>query len=121
MPVREQVRAPGGGTLGCCAGVERCRGPFIKGVLPRASIPAAQQSSRPHPPPTTTTRWAEAKAAGKAPPVVLAATHVRALDYVTLAELREHAVDAQEAEAEAAAAKDGGQGECGSGEGPASS
>lgn len=63
-------------------------------------------------------RWAEAKAAGKAPPVVLAATHIRTLDYVSLAELKEHAVDTEEAEAEAAAAKQGGAaGECSSAEG----
>ncbi|KAI8463998.1 MAG: hypothetical protein J3K34DRAFT_526568 [Monoraphidium minutum] len=62
-------------------------------------------------------RWAEAKAAGKAPPVVLAASHVRALDYVDLADLMEAAVDADEAAAEAAAAKEGrgaggGEGQC---------
>jgi hypothetical protein len=40
-------------------------------------------------------RWREAFVAGVAPPVVLAATHERALDVVTLAELSRHAVDAQ--------------------------
>ncbi|MEM7341487.1 MAG: DUF2237 domain-containing protein [Actinomycetota bacterium] len=39
-------------------------------------------------------RWAEALAAGVAPPVVLAATHAAALEYVTLDDLRAHAVDA---------------------------
>lgn len=39
-------------------------------------------------------RWAEALAAGVAPPVVLAATHAAAVEYVTLDELRAHAVDA---------------------------
>jgi uncharacterized protein (DUF2237 family) len=38
-------------------------------------------------------RWAEALAAGKAPRVVLEATHETALEYVTLAELKRHAVD----------------------------
>ncbi|MFN7750889.1 MAG: DUF2237 family protein [Pseudomonadota bacterium] len=38
-------------------------------------------------------RWKEALAAGKAPPVVLAATHRAALAVVTLEELRAHAVD----------------------------
>jgi uncharacterized protein (DUF2237 family) len=38
-------------------------------------------------------RWAEALAAGKAPRVVLEATHETALQYVTLAELKRHAVD----------------------------
>jgi uncharacterized protein (DUF2237 family) len=38
-------------------------------------------------------RWWQAYEAGVAPPVVLAATHVRALDVVPLDALREHAVD----------------------------
>ena len=33
-------------------------------------------------------RWKEALAAGVAPPVVLASTHARALDFVTLAQLQ---------------------------------
>lgn len=37
--------------------------------------------------------------------MVLAATHARALDYVSLGDLREHAVDADEADAEAAEAR----------------
>ena len=36
-------------------------------------------------------RWAEAQAAGVAPPVVLAATHARTLEWVDLADLRTHA------------------------------
>ena len=36
-------------------------------------------------------RWAEALAAGVAPPVVLEATHARTLDWVDLADLRRHA------------------------------
>ena len=36
-------------------------------------------------------RWKEALEAGVAPPVVLECTHARALDYVTLAQLRAHA------------------------------
>jgi uncharacterized protein (DUF2237 family) len=38
-------------------------------------------------------RWFEAYEAGVAAPVVLAATHVRALDVIPLEALREHAVD----------------------------
>jgi len=38
-------------------------------------------------------RWWQAYEAGVAPPVVLAATHARALDVVPLDALREHAVD----------------------------
>lgn len=40
-------------------------------------------------------RWREALEAGVAPPVVLAATHERALDVVTLEQLARHAVDRQ--------------------------
>jgi uncharacterized protein (DUF2237 family) len=39
------------------------------------------------------TRWREALRAGVAPPVVLAATHERALDVVSLADLRAHALE----------------------------
>lgn len=38
-------------------------------------------------------RWQEAFEAGVAPPVVLAATHARALEVVDLEALRQHAVD----------------------------
>ena len=38
-------------------------------------------------------RWKEARAAGVAPPVVLASTHERVLEYLELADLVEHALD----------------------------
>ncbi len=38
-------------------------------------------------------RWKEALEAGVAPPVVLAATHISALEFVSLEELTEHALD----------------------------
>ncbi len=38
-------------------------------------------------------RWREALVAGTAPPVVLAATHERALDYVSMDDLKRHALD----------------------------
>jgi uncharacterized protein (DUF2237 family) len=38
-------------------------------------------------------RWREALEAGMAPRVVLAATHERALDYVSLENLKRHALD----------------------------
>lgn len=38
-------------------------------------------------------RWKEALDAGVAPPVVLASTHIKALEFVTLAELQAHALD----------------------------
>lgn len=40
-------------------------------------------------------RWKEAYDAGDAPPVVLEATHISTLEFVNLADLREHAVDAE--------------------------
>ena len=39
------------------------------------------------------TRWAEAFKAGMAPPVILAATHISALEFVDLDDLKQHAVD----------------------------
>jgi uncharacterized protein (DUF2237 family) len=38
-------------------------------------------------------RWQEALEAGVAPPVVLAATHVSALEFVSLDDLKRHALD----------------------------
>ncbi|MFQ3615308.1 MAG: DUF2237 domain-containing protein [Cyanobacteriota bacterium] len=38
-------------------------------------------------------RWKEALDAGVAPPVILAATHASALEYVSMAELEQHALD----------------------------
>lgn len=43
------------------------------------------------------TRWKEALEAGMAPPVVLAATHLSALEFVSLEELRAHGEDIREA------------------------
>lgn len=40
------------------------------------------------------TRWKEAFEAGAAPPVVLASTHISTLEFVSLEELMEHAIDA---------------------------
>ncbi|MAT05506.1 MAG: hypothetical protein CL424_10740 [Acidimicrobiaceae bacterium] len=40
-------------------------------------------------------RWAEALAAGRACPVVLEATHVSALEYVDLDDLKRHAIAAE--------------------------
>ena len=42
------------------------------------------------------TRWKQALEAGVAPPVVLAATHVSALEFVSLSELQDCAVDRPE-------------------------
>jgi hypothetical protein len=38
-------------------------------------------------------RWKEALDKGMAPPVVLAATHPSALEYVSMDELKQHAID----------------------------
>ena len=40
------------------------------------------------------TRWQQAFEAGMAPPVVLAATHMSALEFVSLEDLQAHAIDA---------------------------
>lgn len=40
-------------------------------------------------------RWKEALDAGMAPPVVLEATHISALEFINLSDLRDHAVDAE--------------------------
>ena len=42
-------------------------------------------------------RWREAFAAGVAPPVHLAATHISTLEFVDLADLKQHAIRADEA------------------------
>ncbi|RYD76714.1 MAG: DUF2237 domain-containing protein [Verrucomicrobiaceae bacterium] len=41
-------------------------------------------------------RWQEALEEGMAPPVFLAATHISALEFVTLEELQEHAADGED-------------------------
>jgi uncharacterized protein len=42
-------------------------------------------------------RWTEALEAGAAPPIVLEATHISMLEFATLEQLQEHAVDAEKA------------------------
>lgn len=48
-------------------------------------------------------RWQEALEANMAPPVHLAATHERALDYVSLEDLKAHAIDGDSATDESSA------------------
>jgi uncharacterized protein (DUF2237 family) len=43
-------------------------------------------------------RWKEAFDAGVAPPVVLESTHIKALDFVTLAQLQAHAIGSSAAQ-----------------------
>ncbi|MBD0362154.1 MAG: DUF2237 family protein, partial [Coleofasciculus sp. C3-bin4] len=38
-------------------------------------------------------RWKEALDAGVAPPLILSATHASAVEYVSMAELKQHALD----------------------------
>ena len=40
-------------------------------------------------------RWQEALVAGVAPPVVLASTHISALEFIDLDDLEDHAIDAR--------------------------
>ncbi|HEY9696162.1 MAG TPA: DUF2237 domain-containing protein [Trichocoleus sp.] len=40
-------------------------------------------------------RWKEALDAGAAPPIVLSSTHASALEYVSLAELKQYAIDGE--------------------------
>lgn len=47
-------------------------------------------------------RWKEAYDAGVAPPIFLACTHAKALEYVTLDQLKQHAVDLEQCAAGAA-------------------
>jgi uncharacterized protein len=41
-------------------------------------------------------RWQEALEAGVAPPVLLSATHMAALEFVSLSDLKQHALDTEE-------------------------
>jgi hypothetical protein len=41
-------------------------------------------------------RWQEALEAGVAPPVLLSATHMASLEFVSLSDLKQHALDAEE-------------------------
>lgn len=43
-------------------------------------------------------RWQEAYEAGLAPPVLLRSTHISAIEFVSLAALKEHAIDDEEDE-----------------------
>lgn len=62
----------------------------LRGAVPQYGFPGVSPGDRWC---VCAARWRQAYDAGVAPPVVLAATHARALEEVPLDALREHAVD----------------------------
>eukprot|EP00178_Gracilaria_changii_P023733 TRINITY_DN71737_c0_g1_i1.p2 TRINITY_DN71737_c0_g1~~TRINITY_DN71737_c0_g1_i1.p2 ORF type:complete len:180 (+),score=27.13 TRINITY_DN71737_c0_g1_i1:177-716(+) len=69
----------------------RARGNDLMSAAPQFGFPGLKHGDRWC---LCVSRWKEALEAGVAPPVVLAATHERALSVVTIEQLRAHAVDA---------------------------
>ncbi|SDK11494.1 hypothetical protein SAMN04487820_104306 [Actinopolyspora mzabensis] len=69
---------------------QRESGNDLTAALPQFGFPGLQAGDRWC---VCASRWLEAHQAGVAPPVVLAATHERALEVVSLDVLREHGVD----------------------------
>jgi hypothetical protein len=68
----------------------RARGNDLSTPVPEAGFPGLAPGDRWC---LCARRWAEAAAAGVAPPVILGATHERALDEVSLEDLKKHALD----------------------------
>jgi len=68
----------------------RTRGNDLTTPVPEASFPGLRPGDRWC---LCAARWREALEAGAAPPVVLSATHARALEIVSLAHLKRHALD----------------------------
>jgi uncharacterized protein (DUF2237 family) len=68
----------------------RARGNDLTTPVPEASFPGLQPGDRWC---LCAARWREALDAGAAPPVVLSATHARALEIVSLEDLKRHALD----------------------------
>lgn len=68
----------------------KSRGNDLSTPLPAFGFPGLQPGDRWC---LCAARWREALDAGMAPKVVLAATHERALEYVTLEDLKRHALD----------------------------
>ena len=75
----------------------RSRGNDLATPVPEAGFPGLKPGDRWC---LCAARWQEALEAGVAPPVVLAATHMSALEFVGLDDLMRHALDRPEAEAE---------------------
>jgi uncharacterized protein len=70
--------------------VSRARGNDLTTPVPAAGFPGLRPGDRWC---LCASRWREALALGVAPPVVLSATHARALEVVSLDELVAHAID----------------------------
>jgi uncharacterized protein len=70
--------------------VSRQRGNDLSTPMPEAGFPGLRPGDRWC---LCAARWKEALALGVAPPVVLASTHLRALDIVELKDLVAHAID----------------------------
>jgi hypothetical protein len=68
----------------------RARGNDLTTPVPEAQFPGLQPGDRWC---LCAARWREALEAGAAPPVVLGATHARALELVSLEDLKRHAID----------------------------
>lgn len=68
----------------------RSRGNDLTTPVPAAQFPGLRPGDRWC---LCASRWREALEAGAAPPVVLSATHARALEIVSLADLKRHALD----------------------------
>lgn len=66
------------------------RGNDLRAPLPEAGFPGLKPGDRWC---LCATRWQEARRAGHAPPVILAATHEATLEIVPFADLRRHALD----------------------------
>ena len=91
----------GGGDFGAhvvCAQVteefltfSKARGNDLSTPVPAYSFPGLKPGDRWC---LCASRWKEALDAGMAPPVVLASTHASALEYASLDELKQHAIDA---------------------------
>ena len=73
----------------------RSRGNDLSTPFPEAGFPGLKPGDRWC---LCATRWKEAMEAGVAPPVVLAATHMSALEFVSLDELSAHALDRPDGE-----------------------
>jgi uncharacterized protein len=68
----------------------RSQGNDLSTPVPQANFPGLKPGNRWC---LCASRWQEARNAGFAPPVVLAATHAAALDVIALAVLQEHAIN----------------------------
>jgi hypothetical protein len=97
---RDGKRSTGAGDVGShivCAQVTeeflaftKSRGNDLSTAVPAFDFPGLKPGDRWC---LCASRWKEALDAGVAPPVVLSATHALAVEYVSLDELKQHAID----------------------------